>query len=361
MKKGNFFLDTLSGVIRMEESEEGPVTSQNLSFQWIIVIVGVLLLLIKFGAWLVTSSVSVLTDALESIVNVVAAFVGLYALALSAKPRDKSHPYGHGKVELISSSLEGVMILVAGAVIIFEAVDSFFDSRTIDNLPVGLGLLALTALVNLAVGVAAMRKGRKNRSLALVASGKHLCSDTVSSLGIILGLGVMMLLSYLGYDINWVDSAIAAVFGVIIAFTGIKVVKESMDGVMDKADESAVEDILLLVNGVRHNHWIDIHNLRVTKYGPMLHVEFHMLFPRDMTIQEQKREIDEITKAIKAKYGESVDLIIMGEPCTDDMCQYCKMHCDNRVAEFVSRIEWTKDTVTDRDEVHGSADVDDGS
>ena len=254
MKKGNFFLDTLSGVIRMEESEEGPVTSQNLSFQWIIVIVGVLLLLIKFGAWLVTSSVSVLTDALESIVNVVAAFVGLYALALSAKPRDKSHPYGHGKVELISSSLEGVMILVAGAVIIFEAVDSFFDSRTIDNLPVGVGLLALTALVNLAVGVAAMRKGRKNRSLALVASGKHLCSDTVSSLGIILGLGVMMLLSYLGYDIairtrieqlNLIfsqEAGLPLTLSISLGFVPFTPENANLDTLLSRADEKLYEE-----------------------------------------------------------------------------------------------------------------------
>ena len=335
-------------------------SAENLSFQRIIVVLGISLMLIKFFAWMITSSVSVLTDATESIVNVVAAFVGLYALTLSAKPRDKSHPYGHGKVELLSSLIEGAMILVAGIVIVFEAVKSFYDPNDLTDLDIGLVLIGITAVANLAVGYVAIRKGRKNRSVALVASGKHLCSDTVSSFGIILGLGVMILLSGMGHDVVWIDSAIAAVFGIVIIFTGMKVVKESFDGTMDKADEDLVNDIACLINSQRHDHWVDIHNLRVTKYGSFIHVDLHMIFPKRMTILDQKNEIDEIRAAVEVKYGGNVDMVIMGEPCTDEICPHCQMDCDRRVHEFVGRIDWNKDTVTDDDESHSSAHVDDG-
>lgn len=334
------------------------VSSENLRFQRIIAVLGVTLMLIKFAAWAITSSVSVLTDALESIVNVVAAFVGLYALYLSARPRDRSHPYGHGKVELISSSVEGMMILVAGIVIVFEAVNSIMHPHELTSMDIGLVLLVIAAAANFIVGYIAINKGRRNRSMALVASGKHLCSDTFSSIGIIAGLGVMLLLSGMGYDVNWIDSAIAAVFGAIIMVTGVRVVKESMDGVMDRADERTVDEIITLINCVRHDHWVDLHNLRVTKYGPILHIDLHMMFPKDMTVEQQSVEIDEVYEAVRRKYGDDFDITIMGEPCDETMCRHCTMECVHRKEAFVSIYDWTAVTATDRDEHHDSADVD---
>lgn len=334
------------------------VSSENLRFQRIIAVLGVTLMLIKFAAWAITSSVSVLTDALESIVNVVAAFVGLYALYLSARPRDRSHPYGHGKVELISSSVEGMMILVAGIVIMFEAVNSIMHPHELTSMDIGLVLLVIAAVANFIVGYMAINKGRRNRSMALVASGKHLCSDTFSSIGIIAGLGVMLLLSGMGYDVNWIDSAIAAVFGAIIMVTGVRVVKESMDGVMDRADEKTVDEIITLINCVRHDHWVDLHNLRVTKYGPILHIDLHMMFPKDMTVEQQSVEIDEVYEAVRRKYGDDFDITIMGEPCDETMCRHCTMECVHRKEAFVSVYDWTAVTATDRDEHHDSADVD---
>lgn len=343
----------------MDERTAPPsVADENFSFQKIIAVVGVSLLAVKFAAWAMTRSVSILTDATESIVNVVAAFVGLYALYLSSKPRDKSHPYGHGKVELISSSLEGVMILVAGIVIIFEAVDSIMDPGELKQLDLGLVLLVFAAAVNFIVGYAAIRKGRKNRSIALVASGKHLCSDTVSSIGIIIGVGLMIILDAMGYEVYWIDSAIAALFGFIIFVAGVRVVKTSMDGVMDRSDEKIVSEVIELINQKRHDHWIDIHNLRVIKYGPLLHIEMHMIFPRRMTVEQQRTEMIEAQDAVRVRYGDNLDITIMGEPCDDSLCRVCGIDCDRRAAEFEGRIDWTFDTVTDGDEHHGSADVD---
>ena len=222
------------------ESEAVNANSENFSYQKIVLVVGVTLMLTKFAAWFITDSVSILTDALESIVNVVAATVGLYALYLSSKPRDSNHPFGHGKVENLSSLIEGSMICVAGGIIILQAVERIVQPKEIESLDIGLILIAITAVVNYLTGYYAILKGRRNRSPALTASGKHLCSDTYSSVGIILGLIVMMALGNMGYEMPWIDGAIAVVFGVIILFTGAKVVRESMDSSMDAADEKVV-------------------------------------------------------------------------------------------------------------------------
>lgn len=340
-------------------SETMELSKENYSFQKVIAVLAVTLLIIKFTAWFLTSSMAVFTDAMESIVNVVAAFMGLYALYLSAQPADKSHPYGHGKVELISSFVEGVMIVTAGVLIVFEAVDSLLNPEDIKRLDFGLLLLVLTALANFIVGRMAIRKGKKNRSVALVASGKHLCSDTYSTVGVSAALVVMMVLDYLGYSINWLDSGIAVVLGFVIGITGIRVVKTSLDGVMDRTDDELVGEVASLIEDFRHDDWVDVHDLRVIKYGPLIHIDLHVMFPRKMEVSELKKEQDEIYIALSKRFGKQVEVTLMGEPCTDALCQHCRFECGCRSAEFVGLIEWTVETMTDTNEHHVSVDVDD--
>ena len=325
---------------------------ENLRVQKYVAALGISLMVIKFIAWTVSDSVSILTDSMESIVNVVAALIGLYALYLSSKPRDVHHPYGYGKVELISSLVEGVMITVAGAIIIFQAVSHIIDPEPLGSMDLGILLVAITAVANYAAGRYAIKKGMANRSMALVASGKHLCSDTYSSIGIILGLSVMMIFSHFGYDAFWLDAIIASIFGIIILITGIKVVKSSMDGVMDRIDEQVLEDVFRTIDSNRHENWIDIYHLRVTKYGPMIHIEFHVVLPRFMTVEDQSMEVAKLKGAIISEFGEYIDLTVMAEPCTADMCQHCSLDCESRSGAFVSMIEWNIDTVTDETEDH---------
>ncbi len=328
------------------------VAQDNYSFQKIVAALGVFLLVMKFIAWYLTSSVAIFTDALESIVNVIAAFIGLYALYLSSKPRDKDHPFGHGKAELISSSLEGSMIAFAGLMIILEAVRTFLDPSEIKSLDLGLIIIALAALVNYAVGRTAIRKGLKNHSPALVASGKHLCSDTYSSVGITLGLIIMFGLSSFGYDVWWIDPLIAFIMGMIILITGLKVIVESINGVMDKADDELVSKVTTLINSRRHVHWVDVHDLRIAKYGNALHVDLHIIFPKHMTVLQQSTEIEEIREAICSELDYALDLVVMGEPCTDNECHICGMNCENRTHEHDEKVFWTSDTITDHDQNH---------
>jgi len=336
----------------MSDSQKFGLCEDNLRIQKYVAILGITLMSMKFIAWLITDSVSILTDALESIVNVIAALVGVYALYLSCKPRDVDHPYGHGKVELISSSVEGVMIIVAGIMILMQSVSRLLNPQPVQSLDIGLVLIIVAAVANYVAGRYAIIKGKTNRSVALVASGKHLCSDTYSSAGIIIGLGLMLLFSHLGYDVWWIDPIVAAIFGCVILVTGAKVVRDSMNGVMDRMDEQTVNRVIEIINVKRHDHWIDIHNLRVIKHGPMIHIEMHIVLPLSMTLIEQDREFNELKDIVISEFGEYVDLILMGESCNGNMCRFCNIVCDDRKEGFQSLIEWDIDTVTDETEDH---------
>jgi len=314
---------------------------QNFDFQKIIAVVGVTLLVIKFFAYFLTHSVAILTDALESIVNVIAGFIGLYALYLSAQPADDTHPYGHGKVELISSSIEGTLIIVAGLLIIFESVDRLLHPAGIQDLDVGLILIAFAAFVNFVVGYTAIKRGRKNGSMALEASGKHLCTDTLDSVGIIIGLSAVVIARFLGSDMDWLDPGMALVFGCIIIVTGLRVIWKSMNGVMDKADEKLLTEVLRCLNHNRVEQVIDIHHLRAIRYGMNLHLDIHMTIPRDMTVAEADAIVARFTAAIREKLGDSVDVTLMADPCVSDSCQFCtRDHCYLRMAPFTRCTVW---------------------
>ncbi|MCX6178837.1 MAG: cation diffusion facilitator family transporter [Chlorobiales bacterium] len=241
---------------------------QNYNFQKIVVVTGVLLFIIKLSAWYLTHSVAILTDALESTVNVASAFIGLYSLYVSAKPKDMLHPYGHGKAEFISAALEGIMISSAGLLIIYEAVKNLADPEPIGQLDYGILLISATAIVNYVVGALAVKKGQKNNSLALTASGKHLQSDTYSTVGIIVGLILLYLTKMV-----WLDSVVALIFALLIIFTGYKIIRNSLKGIMDEADEELLKKMVALLDNNRVNNWIDLHNFRIIKYGSTLHLD----------------------------------------------------------------------------------------
>ena len=164
---------------------------ENLRIQKWIVFTAFILFLIKIVAYFLTHSVAILTDALESTVNVIAGFIGWYSLYVSAKPRDVDHPYGHGRAEFISAAVEGTLIAITGFIIIYESVDHFLHPQPLKQLDYGMILIGITALINFVVGYRSVQKGKKNNSLALIASGKHLQSDTYTTVGIVVGLALI--------------------------------------------------------------------------------------------------------------------------------------------------------------------------
>ena len=317
-----------------------------------IAIVGAVLMISKFLAYLLTGSVSILTDALESIVNVVAGAIGVYALWLCLRPADRDHPYGHGKMELLSSSVEGMMILVAGMLIIVESVDRFMNPGEIRQIDIGLAIVVIAAVVNFAMGSNAIRRGRKVGSMALEASGKHLCSDTYSSVGIIIGLALIYVADFFGYDAWWLDPLTAMLFGFFILFTGIGVVRKSTNGIIDAADTKILVEVTRAFNHVRTEEIIDIHHLRVIRYGSLVHVEAHMVVPDDTT----QRRVDEIRGLVTAEImrviGSDADVTIQAESCDYLSCLHCKdASCEHRDAPFRSNVVFNLDTVTSEQSV----------
>lgn len=307
-----------------------------------MVTIGVCLFLIKIVAYFLTRSVAILTDALESTVNVIAGFIGLYSLFVAAKPRDENHPYGHGKAEFLSAAVEGTLIGVAGLFIIYEAIDNLLHPRQLQRLDYGIILVAFTALVNYALGTYSIRKGKKNNSLALVASGRHLQSDTYSTLGIIVGL----LLIYLT-DIHWIDGAVAILFGILLIVTGYRILRHSIAGIMDEADQELLLKMVDVLNKNRRENWIDLHNLRVIKYGGQLHVDCHLTVPWYFNVHEAHREIDALSDLIRREFGSTLELFVHSDGCLDFSCPICtKQDCTVRRKPFEQKVPWTMENVS---------------
>jgi cation diffusion facilitator family transporter len=310
---------------------------ENLRIQKWVVAVAVLLFILKIIAWFLTHSVAILTDALESTVNVIAGFIGLYSLYVAAKPRDEDHPYGHGKAEFLSAAVEGTLITMAGLVIIYEAIYAFIHPRELQQLDYGIILVAITAVINFLVGYISIKKGKKNHSLALVASGKHLQSDTYSTLGIIVGLALIYITK-----LAWLDSAVAVIFAGIIIYTGYRIIRSSVAGIMDEADKELLQKMLVVLNASRRPNWIDLHNLRVIKYGGQLHIDCHLTVPWYLNVIEAHKEVEELGSLIKREFGNVIELFVHTDPCLDFSCPICnKQECGHRKAPYAKQVDWT--------------------
>ena len=297
---------------------------------------------IKLSAWYLTNSVAILTDALESTINVISGMIGLYSLYLSARPKDNNHPYGHGKVEFVSAAVEGTLISVAGLIIIYEAINNYKHPHAIGQLNLGILLISASAIVNYVVGVFAIKRGEKNNSLALVASGKHLVSDTYSTLGIILGLLVLYFTR-----LPWIDSLVALIFAFTIIFTGYKIVRKSLAGIMDEADYELIDKLVDLLNANRLDSWVDLHNLRIIKYGSILHLDCHLTVPWYLNVHEAHKQIEGLDSLVKSNFGESVELFVHTDGCLEFSCKLCQLKdCAERKENFIQAIEWTRDNIS---------------
>jgi cation diffusion facilitator family transporter len=314
---------------------------QNFKLQLFVTILGVVLFAIKMMAYYFTHSLAILTDALESIVNMLAGFIGLYSLFIAAKPKDSDHPYGHGKAEFISAAVEGTLIVAAGLFILYQSVETFFQEQKIEQLDAGIWLIAFTAVLNFIVGYFCIALGKKNNSLALKASGKHLQVDTYSTLAIVAGLLLMLFTK-----LYWLDKVIALITGVLIIYNGYKILRSSLAGIMDEADIELLNEMVQVLNNNRNENWVDLHNLRVIKYGSLLHVDCHLTVPWFLNVQEAHLEIDVLTDSIKNKFGDSIEFFVHTDPCLPFSCSICdKQNCAERKSPLQKRLQWTLDNI----------------
>jgi cation diffusion facilitator family transporter len=312
----------------------------------IALITGIILMLAKFGAYFLTASNFVLTDAAESIVNVIASSFAFFSIYLAAQPRDDNHPYGHGKVEYFSVFIEGVLIGIAAITVIVKSVFSIIYPGNIHNLLTGAAIIGVTGIINGLLGYYLITKGKLLKSITLTADGKHLLADMVTSIGLVFGL---LLIHFT--KIIWLDSTLSILVALYILYSGYKLVRQSVSGLMDEADFGVVTDVIKVLNEKRRDEWIDIHNLRAQKYGNELHIDCHLTLPNYFDLNRVHTEVKLVDKLINDEVTKT-ELFIHTDPCLPYCCHYCSMpNCPIRSEPQTETINWTMDIVI-RDKKH---------
>ncbi len=277
-------------------SQTEPTTPELERFLWLSLGAAVVILGIKLAAAALTGSIGMWSDALESTVNVAAAGVALWALRLSAKPADHNHDFGHGKAEYFSAAVEGSMILVAAAVIVIGAVMRLLSPQPLENLGVGLVLLAVATAANLAIGLLLIRTGRKHRSITLEADGQHLLTDVWTSLGVLVAIGLVAVTK-----LHWLDPVIALVVGANILFTGYKLVRRSVVGLLDGTlPPDEVDKVSQVLDEVAHDPRVHIAQLRTRESGRQRFVYATVTLPGEWTVTRSHDLADAVEAAVDA-------------------------------------------------------------
>jgi cation diffusion facilitator family transporter len=257
-------------------------TQVNLAkFAWMSIVVSVVVFGMKMAAWWATGSVGLLSDALESTVNIVAAVVALFALRTAMKPADKLHHFGRGKAEYFSASIEGFMILLAALIIVYTAVERIITPRELEQIGWGLTISTVAALINGGAALILLRAGKLHRSPVLVADGKHLMTDVWTSAGVIVGVGLVVVTGW-----NRLDGIVALAVGLNIIVTGVNLLRSSTAGLMDKAlsDEDHVKIVKVLTK--YESDEVKFHELQTREAGRQRFVSMHVLVPGAWTIQK---------------------------------------------------------------------------
>jgi cation diffusion facilitator family transporter len=304
--------------------------------------IGILLMGVKFLAWYITGSNAILTDALESIINVTAGFFALICLVFAHKPTDRDHPYGHGKIEFLSAGFEGGLVFLAGAYVIGKSVYNFFIPREIHDLDFGIYLTLFSGAANFVMGRILVSKGKKHHSSLMTANGKHLITDTISSAGLVIGL---LLIHLTG--LNWMDNAVAIVFGLYILYEGYHILKDSVVHLLDEADETKLQLIINSLNKHRKTVWIDVHNLRLLKFGSRYHIDAHVTLPWYMSLEESHSQIQHIESIISSDFENEMEFFFHSDPCIPaKSCRICRISdCLHRKTQNEETINWTLNNV----------------
>jgi cation diffusion facilitator family transporter len=314
----------------------------KLAFQKLIAAFGVILFIAKIIAWKLTSSDAVFSDAMESIVNVISAFMGLYSLYLAAKPKDEDHPYGHGKVEFVTSGIEGALIAIAGIMIIYEGINSLIVGKVLQKLDWGIAIIAATAIINYLLGYISIKNGKHENSHVLISSGKHLQSDTITTLGVVVSLIVVYFTK-----IYWLDSVVALFFGFYIIIIGYKIIRKSLSGIMDEQDPDLLNQIIKVLEENRRTEWIDVHNMKIQQFGANLHIDAHITLPWYYSLRDAHNEMEKMIILLAKNTKRSVEFNFHMDDCKPISCPICQIaDCPVRERDFVKRVTWTPENVT---------------
>lgn len=322
---------------------------------WISLVVGAAIFLGKIATWQVTGSVAVLSDALESTVNIAAAALLVFSMHLAAQPADRDHPYGHGKVEFLSAGIEGALIVVAAVLIAVEAIGQLLHPTPLRQLDAGLLALAVLSGANAALGVFLVRTGRKAHSLALIADGKHVITDVTTSAGVLGGLALVRVTG-----LAWLDPVVALLVAANIVREGFRLARSAVRGLMDEADPALLESLAATLSRERPPEWIDAHGLRAWRSGALVHADLHLVVPRYFDAERLHRISDTVEARLVAGLAEPGEAVVHFDPCGPVHCPGCEMaECRVRSAPFKERapLSVARATRTDPDSEHAAGAV----
>lgn len=317
------------------------VQDKRLKIISITLIAGVVITIIKFIAFFITHSNAIYTDALENIINVLASAFAFYSIYLAAQPKDKNHPYGHGKVEFFAVGFEGALIIIAAINIIYNSIDSIIHPEKIRNIDQGIYLIVIAGLLNFLLGYFLIRKSKELKSITLEADGKHLMVDAYTSAGLIAGLALIYYT-----QIFILDAIISFILALLILFNGYKLLRKSISGLMDESDIALVRDIVKILNIHRKPEWIDVHNLRVQKYGSDLHIDCHLTLPFYFDLNRVHDEVQQLHELIEKEAEATVEIFIHADPCLPECCMYCSLiNCEKRSSSKTIDIDFDLDNI----------------
>ena len=306
------------------------------------VVVSIFLLSIKMLTYRITGSSAVLSDALESIINVVASTFALASVWMASKPPDTDHPYGHGKIEYFSAGFEGALIIAAAVGIFYSGIQYLLNPRPLDNLGEGLILLVAASAINLLLGLYLIRTGRRTDSVTLIADGKHVLTDVFTSAGVLVGLALVYLTGWL-----WIDGAVACLVGINILVTGGKLIRHAGARLMDASDPELLGRIADIIARRHRPDWVDIHQLRAWRAGSFIHIDLHLVLPQYLSLEKAHLESKVLEDQIIEDLNGNAEVLVHIDPCDPYKCPVCARHeCNLRSSEHSVNADWNRQRIT---------------
>jgi len=317
----------------------------------ISLVVATLMLAAKYQAYRLTGSTAVLSDALESIVNVLAAVFALGGLLFAGRPADRNHPYGHGKIEFFSAAFEGGLIAFASILIVYEAVRTLVAGPEVRQIGMGLLIVFGSALVNLALGLYLVRTGRRYVSLTLIADGQHVLADVWTSTGIVVGLGLVRLTGQ-----AWLDPVVALLVALWLMATGFRLVRHAAGGLLDEEDPFLLKRVLGALQKYVGNGVIRVHHLRAIRSGRFQHVEAHLVVPEFWSVERAHDLSEEVAARVMRDLGAEGELVFHIDPCHRIYCATCDLEdCPIRREPFIRLTPLTLEEAVQPDMPRSSA------
>ncbi len=281
-------------------------------------VAGVTIFGAKLLGWYFSGSTALLSDALESIVNVLASGFAFFAIRFAEKPADRDHPYGHGKVEFLSAAFEGGLVAFAAVLILYTGVRALIVGVELRQMDVGLVLAAGAALGNFVLGRYLLRTGEQTGSMTLVADGHHVLADVWTTAGAFVGL---LLARVTGWA--WLDPVAALVIGLMLVRTGARLVKQSVDGLLDREDPKLLERLVRAFDAERVPGVSGVHRLRAIRSGDLVHVDAHVFVPAHWSVAKAHEAILDLEERVKTHAGMNGEIALHLDPCNGNECAGC--------------------------------------